>query len=111
MVTRPGAQPQRQPNNVDYLSMIAKLHSEIRRPLSITWIKNHQDSKPSNGPLSRDAIQNIAVDELASQHRIQQLLPPRQHIPHLPPTRVSLTANGQRLPDHFDSTLRFHING
>ena len=90
--------------------MIAQLHSEIGRPLSITWIKSHQDSSPTSGPLSLDGIQNIAVDNLASQHRSKRLLPPHQHLPHLHHTRVSITVNGLRLPGHFDSTLRFHIN-
>ena len=41
MVTRPGARPHRQPNNVDLLLMIADLTKELGRPISITWIKGH----------------------------------------------------------------------
>ena len=70
MVTRHGARPRQQPNNIDFLSMISALHAELQRPLSITWVKGHQDSD-SNPPstLSRDAQNNIAVDELATLHR------------------------------------------
>ena len=113
MVTRPGALPQRQANNIDFFSLIAQLNSEIRRPLSITWVKSHQDSiaKPNADPLSRDALNNIAVDELASQHRILKHLLPRQKTPHLNHTKITISINGLRLPGHFDSMLSFHING
>ena len=113
MITRPGALPQRQANNIDFLSLIAQLNSDIRRPLSITWVKSHQDSNATTkaGPLSRDAINNIAVDELASQHRILKHLSPRQKTPHLRHTKITISINGLRLPGHFDSMLRFHING
>jgi hypothetical protein len=53
--------------------MISDLHKEIQCPISITWVKGHQDSDPSKtGPLSREAQNNIAVGELATQHRTQQ---------------------------------------
>lgn len=112
MVTRRGARPRRQPNNVDFLSMISCIHKELRRPLSITWVKGHQDSHPqTSGPLSRDALNNIAADDLATQHRLQRHLLPHQKTPHLPLTRVSITINGLRIHSHFDSMLQYHING
>ena len=92
--------------------MISALHSELQRPLSITWIKGHQDSEPNKpSTLSRDALNNIAVDELATLHRTQRLLLPTQKIPHLPMMRVSISINGLRLVGHFDALLEYHING
>ena len=35
--------PTKQPDNIDYLSVIRDLHKELRRPLKIQWIKGHQD--------------------------------------------------------------------
>ena len=83
MVTRPGARARRQPNNIDFLSTIAELYKVIRRPLSITWIKGHQDSAEKTGPLSRDALNNIAVDALATKHRTEKRLPPPENSSHI----------------------------
>ena len=111
MVTRKGALPHRQPSNIDFLSIIAELFQEIRRPISITWVKGHQDSDSGTRQLSRDACNNIAVDALATKHRIDRRLPPRQLIPHLDAMRVSISMNGLRLTGHFDDMIRFHVNG
>ena len=111
MVTRRGARPQRQLNNVDFLTLIADLTRELRRPTSITWVKGHQDTASRSTPLSSDAHNNIAVDDLATRHRLERRLAPRQHIPHLPTMQVSLKLNGHRLTGHFESMLRYHING
>ena len=39
IVTRHGARPRNQPNNVDILSLIAALQTEMKRPIKIDWIK------------------------------------------------------------------------
>jgi hypothetical protein len=111
VVTRRGARPQRQPNNVDFLTLIANLTRELRRPISITWVKGHQNTASRSTPLSRDAHNNIAVDDLATMHRLERRLAPRQHIPHLPTMQVFLKLNGLCLSGHFESMLRYHING
>ena len=111
MVTRKGAHPYRQPSNIDFLSIIAELFQEIRRPISITWVKGHQDSDAGTRQLSRDACNNIAVDALATKHRVDRRLHPCQLIPHLDAMRVSISMNGLRLTGHFDDMIRFHING
>jgi hypothetical protein len=65
MATRPGARPRSQPNNVAFFSMISALHKELRQPISITWVKGHQDlDTMKSGNLSRDALNNIAVNNL-----------------------------------------------
>ena len=111
MVTRPGARPHRQPNNVDLLVMITDLTKELGRPISITWIKGHQDATTDLSKLSRDAQNSIAVDALATAHRVEKYLIPCQGIAHISSTQVSLSTNGLRLPGHFDSMIRYHING
>ena len=111
MVARPGAQPLRQPSNLDFLTLIADITKEIRRPISITWVKGHQDEGKRKTPLSRDALNNIAVNALATRHRKEHRLAPRQHVPHLSSMKVSIQMNGLRLTGHFDSNLKHHING
>ena len=111
MVPRPGARPQCQPNNIDYLTLISDLIRELHRPSSITRVRGHQDETTPVGPLSRDALNNIAVDTLATQYRHEQRLLPRQMILHLASVKFSLTINGLLIPSHFNTMLRFHING
>jgi hypothetical protein len=78
---------------------------------SITWVKGHQDLNPCSHPLSCDALNNIAVDHLATRHRTERRLAARQSIPHFPTTRISIQMNGLRLTGQFESMLRYHING
>lgn len=111
MVTCPGARPCRQPYNIDFLTLISDLTRELHCPISITWVKGHQDTSPSSDPLSRDVINNIAVNALATMHHTQRCLSPHTHIPHTPMMRVSVSVNGEHLTRHFNSMLSFHING
>ena len=50
-VTRPGASPNKQPNNIDFLTLITDLYQDIRHPTSITWVKGHQYSIKPIGQL------------------------------------------------------------
>ena len=78
MAMRLGARPWSQPNNVDFLSMISALYKELRRPINITWVKGHQDldtTKSKN--LSRNALNNTAVNKVATQHCLQKKLLPK----------------------------------
>lgn len=85
MVTRPGSRPRGQPNNIDLLSSpISDLTRRLQRPIIITWVRGHQDSTTTAGTtLSRDALNNIAVDALVTLHRTERRLLPRQQIHHL----------------------------
>ena len=77
MVTRPGAWPHRQPNNIDLLVMIADLTKELGQPNIITWIKGHQDATKDISKLSRnDAKNRIAVDALATEHWVEKVSTP-----------------------------------
>ena len=111
MVTRYGARPRCQPNNIDFLTLIAELTKELHRSISITWVKAHQDEGSQVGTLTRYALNNIAVDALATLHRTERRLLPRQQIPHLAPMKCSISLNGLILPGHFNTMLRYHING
>jgi hypothetical protein len=112
VVTKRDFVPYRQPNNVDFLSLITFLTHELRRPLSTTWVKSHQDSGALDlSALTRDAQNNIAVDKLATDHRIDRSLPPSSTLPHLSHMGVSIVIDGRRLTGHFDATIRYHING
>lgn len=109
MVTCPGARPCRQPYNIDFLTLISDLTRELDCPIIITWVKGHQDTSPSSDPLSRDVINNIAVNALATMHHTQRCLSPHTHIPHTPMMRVSVSVNGEHLTGHFHSMLSFHV--
>lgn len=111
LVTYRGSKPRRQLNNVDYLSLIASLHTELRSSTVITWVKSHQDQTTPYSKLSRDARNNVDVDALAATHSKMDCTKPIQQIPHLPILRVTMTAGGIRLMGNFDDYLRFHVNG
>ena len=51
------------------------------------------------------------MDALATAHRVERYLIRRQGIAHIPSMQASLSINGLRLPGHFDSMIRYHING
>ena len=111
MATRRGAILRCQPNNIDFLTLIADLIKELHRPISITWVKCHQDDGPQVGTFTRDALNNIAVDALATLHRTERRLLPRQQMPHLAPMQFSISLSGLLLPGHFNTMHRYHING
>ena len=77
--------------------MIDDITAELRRPISITWIKGHQDQASQGKTLSRDAENNIAVDALATKHRVEKLFLPRKKADHLPKMQASISINGLRI--------------
>ncbi|KAI2501468.1 hypothetical protein MHU86_12983 [Fragilaria crotonensis] len=110
---RKDSRPTKQPDNVDYLSVIRALYRELRRPIKIQWIKSHQDDKTSYDKLSSDAKLNIDVDKLAThQHtRPAPRSQPKTTTAHIPATKISITINKIRYASNIDANLRFQING
>ncbi|KAI2501852.1 hypothetical protein MHU86_12617 [Fragilaria crotonensis] len=91
LVTFRGSKPRRQLNNVDYLSLIASLHNELRAPRPSPGSKSPGPDNKLLQP-SRDARNNVDVDALAATHSNMKRTKPIQHIPHLPILRVTMTA-------------------
>ena len=100
-----------QPDNVDVLALIRKLLREIKRPMTIDWIKGHQDDKTPYDDLPRDAQLNIDVDYLATAYRESNKSQTRAKLAHCPLTVVSVLVNGVRHPGKVEDTIRYHVNG
>ena len=110
-ITSPQYGPTRQPDNSDYLSVIRDLHTELRRPLSMQWIKSHQDAKCEYNKLSPDAKHNVDADALATKFHSTPRARPSRTTAHLPATKVSISINRVRYYGNLDANIRFHING
>ena len=109
IVTRPDHSPTKQPDNVNYVSVIRDLFKELRRPINAQWIKSHQDSNTPYHTLDPDTKLNVDADELATlQHKSTK---PQRHTEHIPSTRVSITISKTRYYGNFDTSIRYHING
>jgi hypothetical protein len=57
------------PNDVDLLSLISILLTELRRPFKPEWVRGHQDSLQSYESLPFKARLNIDADFLATRYR------------------------------------------
>ena len=102
--------PRHQPENVDVLTTIFHLTKECRRPITIDWVKGHQDDDKHYDELSRDAQLNIDVDRLATNYR-ESGGRSRAILTHYPPTQVSVSINNIRLPGKIEPSIRYHVNG
>jgi hypothetical protein len=83
--------PTKQPDNIDYLSIIRDLYKELRRPLRTHWIKGHQDDHIKYDKLSPDAQLNIAADKLATDFHSLSRANPTKTTEHIVSTKVSIT--------------------
>jgi hypothetical protein len=110
-VTRKDFRPHTQPDNNDYLSVIADLHKELRRPITQVWIKSHQDDTTKHTSLSEDAKLNVDADKLATEFHKKPRAHPICSTAHLPTTKISISINKTRYFGNVDANLRFHING
>lgn len=111
-VTSPQYGPTNQPDNADYLSVIRELHTELRRPLSMKWIKSHQDEKREYyTKLSQGAQHNVNVDALATKFHILPKAKPSRTTAHITATNKSIAINRMRFYGNLDANIRFHING
>jgi hypothetical protein len=101
------------PDNSDYLLTIQELSRELKCPIVPTWVKGHQDDDRPYDELPREARLNIDVDELATKqcNSTTAKHKPMRRIDHLPCQQVSLSINGTRFPSHWDTNLRWYING
>lgn len=104
--------PRHYPDNSDYVMVIQELLRELKQPLTPLWVKGHQDEERPYNELSREAKLNVDVDELATNHTHHHTTAkPMRRIDHLPCQLISLKINGQRFPSHWDTNLRWTING
>ena len=111
IVTRKDYAPPRQPDNVDYVSVIQDLFMELRRPMQIQWIKAHQDSDTPYNMLHPEAKLNVDCDHLATKQHDNRKSIPMRDTPHLPSTKMSITIHKTRYHGNLDANLRYHING
>ena len=101
----------RQPDNIDLLSVIRDLNKELRCPLKAQWIKSHQDTSTTYDKLSIDAKLNVDADELATKAHKRPRSRPLWSTAHIPVTQVSISRiNRVRYYGNLDANLRFHIN-
>jgi hypothetical protein len=103
--------PTKQPENIDYLSVIRDLHKELRRPLKIQWIKGHQDNRSKYDTLPPDTQLNIDADHLATSFHTRPRSQPIPTTEQIDTTKVSITINNLRYASNIDGNLRFQING
>ena len=105
--------PTQYPDNPDYLMTIHELTKELRRPLLPTRVKGHQDDDRNYDELPRDARLNVDVDALATQryNSLSSKNGPMRSIDHLPCQQISISIDGKRFPSHWDTNLRWSING
>ncbi len=110
-VVRKDFRPTKQPDNIDYLSVIRDLHKELRRPLRAQWIKGHQDDQRQSDTLSPDAKLNIAADKLVTDFHNLPRAKPMKTTEHIAATKISITINHIRYSSNIDDNIRFQING
>jgi hypothetical protein len=85
--------PTKQPDNIDYLSVIRDLHHKLRRPLRAQWIKGHQDNTTKYEKLQPDTKLNIDADRLATAFHSQVRAQPTSTTDHIATSKVSITIN------------------
>ena len=88
-----------------------ELTEELKRPITASWVRGHQDAHNDYSDLSREAKLNIDVDELATNHRLTRDSQPMRNVQHLSSQKVTMTINGQRFPTNWDTNIRWTING
>ncbi|MGV2339258.1 MAG UNVERIFIED_CONTAM: hypothetical protein LVR18_36350 [Planctomycetaceae bacterium] len=88
-----------------------ELTEELKRPITASWVRGHQDAHNDYSDLSREAKLNIDVDELATNHRLTRNSQPMRNVQHLSSQKVTMTINGQRFPTNWDTNIRWTING
>ncbi|KAI2500344.1 hypothetical protein MHU86_14152 [Fragilaria crotonensis] len=99
------------PQDADLISLIRKLIEEFHRSLKPVWVKGHQDDNRSYDRLPRSARMNIDADFLATRYRNQGRFQSTPSVDHQESQKVSFTINGLRINNHFDDSIRYHING
>ena len=109
--SRRGRKVTKMPNDVDLLSLIATLLTELRRPFKPEWVRGHQDSLQSYERLPFKARLNIDADFLATRYRKRGRYRSSPRVDHQHGQQVSILIQGIPLTSHFDSCIRFHING
>ncbi|KAI2494260.1 hypothetical protein MHU86_20278 [Fragilaria crotonensis] len=84
----------------------------LRHKASIRCMgKGHQDDNRSYDRLPRSARMNIDADFLATRYRNQGRFQSTPSVDHQESQKVSFTINGLRINNHFDDSIRYHING
>ena len=111
IVTRPDHTPTKQPDNVDYVSVIRDLFQELRRPMQAHWVKSHQDAKTPYAKLTPEAKLNVDADELATLFHQSTKGKPMRATPHINSTKISITILKTRYPGNINMNLKYHING
>jgi ribonuclease HI len=110
-IRRKATLPRYQPDNVDILTTLFHAIKDCRRPITIDWIKGHQDDDAPYDELSRDAQLNIEADQLATDYYREIGGKSRSKLQHFDPTQVSVSINRNRLPGKIEASIRFHVNG
>ena len=109
--SRRGSRATKMPNDVDLLSLISILLTELRRPFKPEWVRGHQDSLQSNERLPFKARLNIDADFLATRYRKHGRLRSSPRVDHQYGQQVSILIQSTPLTSQFDSCIRFHVNG
>jgi hypothetical protein len=94
--------PTKQPDNIDYLSVIRDLHKELRQPLKIQWIKGHQDDSSKYNTLPPDTQLNIDADHRATSFHTRPRFQPIPTTEHIDTTKVFITINNLRYASNID---------
>lgn len=99
-----------QPENVDLLSQIRAMKSELGIRVPQKWVKGHQSTKV--GSQIHDVTRNNRAEELATWFRDHHLSgQSSEATDHIPEECVSVRINGIRQVGQIEACIRFHIYG
>jgi hypothetical protein len=102
----------RQPNNVDYLSLVRDTPQSASIKIHPEWIKGHQNtSKFPVGSNRLNVERNNKVDELATWYREQTSRPQSsEQTDHEHGSKVTISINNRRLVSQIELSIRYHID-
>jgi hypothetical protein len=109
--TRGNKRNRKQPDDLDFMTIIIECTRELKRNIKISWTKGHQDEQCPYEKLSLRARLNVDADRLATLHRLRGKLKSTEHTDHTKEQNISISINGVRIQSQVDSCIRFHVNG
>jgi hypothetical protein len=110
MVIQKDYSPTTQPDNINYLSTIKVLSSELRRPITTNWVRRRHEGNAWNKTNSESQPID-EVKDLATQCHQNKKTKSRSAIAHIQSTQMSISILHTRFFGELNDSLKYPVNG